>query len=75
VHITGGNFGPSETVKLVFIDGVTKAKTAMGSSTTDAPGTFSGDFTIPANASNGTNTIQATGQRSGLKKAAKFMIP
>jgi outer membrane protein assembly factor BamB len=68
VRIQGTSFGGSETVAIDFDN------TQIGTATTNSSGTFSAAIVIPASASPGTHTIQATGQTSGLSASASFLV-
>src|SRR5712672_3352827 len=59
--VEGTGFGSSETVITTF-----DTTTTVGSTRTSSLGSFSLGITIPATALPGRQSIQATGQRSGL---------
>ena len=69
VTINGTGFGSSETVSATF-----DTTTTLGSTTTSGTGSFSLAITIPATALPGKQSIQATGQSSGLTASRTFLV-
>ena len=73
VQVTGSGFGSFEKVKLTFIDSV-NGKASLGKATTDATGHFSKNVTIPANATQGPQTIKAKGHISSRHVTQTFTV-
>jgi len=75
--ITGGNFGPFESVKITETDALDPAcndKTGF-TVTTDSPGDFvTGPVSYPSCAAGTKMKITAVGSPSGLKKSATFTV-
>jgi dipeptidyl aminopeptidase/acylaminoacyl peptidase len=72
VEVTGGGYGPRETVKLTFVQG--KTKTKLGSTKANASGAIDKTVTIPATAKLGKATVKAAGVTSALSASAGFTV-
>jgi outer membrane protein assembly factor BamB len=68
VKVNGAGFGPTETVVITF------DATRVVRATTDASGSFSTMFKVPASALPGGQAVVATGQTSGLTATASFTV-
>jgi outer membrane protein assembly factor BamB len=68
VKVNGTGFGPTETVVITF------DATRVARSTTDASGSFSTTFKVPASALPGSHAVVATGRTSGLTATAPFTV-
>jgi hypothetical protein len=68
VTVEGTGFGGSESVNIVF------DASNVGSATTDSNGAFSTTISVPLGAVQGSHTVKATGQTSGLVGQATFKV-
>ena len=68
LKVSGQGFGPSEAVSLEF------DAHPVGVTLTDPAGAFSASIRVPAAASPGNHTVEATGQTSGQSASAPFLV-
>lgn len=72
--VIGYGFGPFETINIFWDSG----STALGSVTTDGLGTFKGSaaftFSIPSNASPGSNTVNGTGSYPAVSASTLYTV-
>lgn len=66
VTVSGGNFGATETINLLFNG------TAIATATSKSDGTFTTSFKIPPVSGAGNITVQATGATSGISATTTF---
>lgn len=72
-HINGWGFAKGEMVRITFVDSV-QGTSSLGIAVADASGSFSGDGTIPSNATLGTQQIQAVGHTSKQTAEQEFRV-
>jgi len=73
VQVSGSGFGAFEKVRLSFVDSL-NGTTALGTTITNAAGNFAKQVTIPANATSGSQTIEAKGTISRVTATQVFTV-
>src|SRR5205823_12972021 len=71
--VNGAGFPPNDTITLTFKDSV-GTTTSLGTTSTDAAGTFTKNVAVPAGAASGSATVSAKSALVGVQAGRTFNV-